>query len=403
VLEVGDGYRAKRSELAEEGLPFARAGNINGGFRFEGAELLGWPGVERAKNKVSRPGDVVFTSKGTVGRFALVKSDTPEFAYSPQLCFWRSLDPAVIEPRYLYSWMNSPEFLHQVAAVKGQTEMADYVSLRDQRRMQVTIPPLREQLRIAAVLGALDEKIELNRQMNRTLEEMAQAIFKSWFIDFDGHEDLVDSELGLIPRGWKVVRIAEACLSVQNGGTPSRKEQAYWANGEVPWLTSKEVRQPFITKTDTLISRLGLQMSSAKLWMPGTTVVALYGATAGQVTLTGIELCANQACCGLTPKHETRSFVYITLSRSTTRLSSLSRGSAQQNLSKGIVENFMVSMPPREVLSKFECIAGGLLDSAIQNDRECQTLTELRDTLLPKLISGEIRVPEAVEIVEDAG
>src|ERR1035441_9168353 len=109
VLYVGDGYRAKNSEMGPTGLPFARAGNINGGFLFDGADLLDEGNVPKAGNKVSVPADIVFTSKGTVGRFAFVRPSTPKFVYSPQLCFWRVLDSSVLDARFLLYWMQSSD------------------------------------------------------------------------------------------------------------------------------------------------------------------------------------------------------------------------------------------------------------------------------------------------------
>src|SRR5690242_10616410 len=102
LLDIGDGYRAKNIEMGSKGLPFARAGNIDGGFHFESADILDERNVPKAGEKISRSGDVVFTSKGTVGRFAFVKDDTPAFVYSPQLCYWRVLRPLVLDPRYLF-------------------------------------------------------------------------------------------------------------------------------------------------------------------------------------------------------------------------------------------------------------------------------------------------------------
>ncbi len=185
VLEIGDGYRAKKNELATSGLPFARAGNIKDGFQFTDVDRFPEEDLERVGNKTSKPSDVVFTSKGTVGRFAFVREDTPRFVYSPQLCFWRSLNHERIDPRFLFYWLSGREFYIQFKSVSGQTDMAEYVSLQDQRSMHLTLPPLPEQRAIAHILGALDDKIELNRRMNETLEEMARALFKSWFIDFD--------------------------------------------------------------------------------------------------------------------------------------------------------------------------------------------------------------------------
>jgi len=185
ALIVGDGYRAKNDELASSGLPFARAGNINNGFQFDDADHFPECSLPRVGNKVSQPGDVVFTSKGTVGRVAFVRPDTPRFVYSPQLCFWRSVDKDLIDPRFLYFWMYSHEFFVQYKGVAGQTDMAEYVSLSDQRRMHITLPPLPEQRAIAHILGTLDDKIELNRRMSETLEQMARALFKAWFVDFE--------------------------------------------------------------------------------------------------------------------------------------------------------------------------------------------------------------------------
>jgi type I restriction enzyme S subunit len=141
TLEIGDGYRAKRVELRSTGLPFARAGNIDGGFQFKDCEYMGTDGVAAAGEKVSRPLDSVFTSKGTVGRLALVSEATPKFVYAPQLCFWRVKNPTRLSPYVLHQWMHDEEFGEQVDMTKGQTDMADYVSLTDQRRMRITLPP----------------------------------------------------------------------------------------------------------------------------------------------------------------------------------------------------------------------------------------------------------------------
>jgi type I restriction enzyme S subunit len=146
VLEIGDGYRAKNSELQEPGLPFIRAGDLNNGFDTSGADVLREDSVAKAGTKVSRPGDVAFTSKGTIGRFARVTAHTEPFVYSPQVCFWRSLDREKLHPAILYCWMQSDDLKSQVEAVAGQTDMAPYVSLRDQRQMEVPIFPESQQV-----------------------------------------------------------------------------------------------------------------------------------------------------------------------------------------------------------------------------------------------------------------
>jgi type I restriction enzyme, S subunit len=141
ILQIGDGYRAKNDELAAPGLPFLRAANLNGGINIEDADTLCEASVLNAGSKLSRPGDVAFTSKGTVGRFARVDERTPKFVYSPQVCFWRSLDSTTLHPALLYLTMRSSAFLAQIEQAAGQTDMAPYVSLQDQRRMVLPLLP----------------------------------------------------------------------------------------------------------------------------------------------------------------------------------------------------------------------------------------------------------------------
>lgn len=181
LLVVGDGYRAKNAELASAGLPFARAGNIDAGFLFANTELLGWPAVMRAGTKISVPFDVVFTSKGTVGRFAFVSPMTPKFAYSPQLCFWRSVDHDVLSPFFLYHWMRSSRFLEQVDAVKGQTDMADYVSLTDQRSMRMACPKAGEHRRLRDEVATLWDLHFANTDESKTLTALRDALLPKLF------------------------------------------------------------------------------------------------------------------------------------------------------------------------------------------------------------------------------
>jgi type I restriction enzyme S subunit len=176
ILLINDGYRAKNLEMAESGLPFARAGNLQRHFDFSGADLLGDAGVRAAREKVSQAFDCVFTSKGTVGRIAQVLPSTPRFVYSPQLCFWRSLRHDDLNPFVLSQWMNGEEFREQVDAVKGQTDMADYVSLRDQRRMMITLPLSADQTVIGARLESLARLQDANMAESRTLASLRDTL-----------------------------------------------------------------------------------------------------------------------------------------------------------------------------------------------------------------------------------
>jgi type I restriction enzyme S subunit len=327
----------------------------------------------------------------------------------------------------------------------------------DFSRMEITLPPLDEQKAIAAVLGALDDKIELNRRMNATLEAIARSLFQSWFVDFDpvranmdcsatgqpspqpsptgrGSKDrekaelpsplgrragdegafgfldgrppaaldpataalfpehLEDSPLGHIPKGWKVGTIQDCCVQIQNGGTPRRNEPRFWDGGNIPWLASGEVRQSIIIATESFITEEGLAESSAK-WVPAfSTVVALYGATAGQVSFISSRLTTNQAVCALIPRKGYAFFNYLTMRGATAELENKAVGSAQQNISKGIVEETKVVLPPPALVERFAALASPLFERWISNLHQSRTLATLRDTLLPKLLSGELSV-----------
>lgn len=175
-LTIGDGYRAKNSELGSNGLPFVRAANLRDGFDLNIADRLGDDGVARAGDKVSRPGDVVFTSKGTVGRFAYVSQATPPMVYSPQLCYWRSLDPDALPPEVLFYWLRGDEALAQLNALKGQTDMADYVSLRDQRGMWMSLPAPTTVHQVTADLAALLQSAGARRSEIGTLTALRDTL-----------------------------------------------------------------------------------------------------------------------------------------------------------------------------------------------------------------------------------
>jgi type I restriction enzyme S subunit len=155
VLEIGDGYRAKNAEMSSDGvgLPFVRVANVQDGYlALEGADALPPDYADRLRSKISVAGDVVISMKGTVGRQALVQDWHPKLAYSPQVSFWRSLDVVAISSVYLYEWIRSEDFVQQCAAVKGATDMADYVNLTDQRRMRLLVPP-------RSVMAAFTERV----------------------------------------------------------------------------------------------------------------------------------------------------------------------------------------------------------------------------------------------------
>jgi type I restriction enzyme S subunit len=180
LLQIGDGYRAKNAELGQTGLPFLRAANLSGGVDLAGAEILSYSSVEKAEGKVSRAGDVAFTSKGTVGRFARVDERHQPFVYSPQICFWRSIDPARLHPAILYCMMRTPSFESQLTVAAGQTDMAPYVSLTDQRRITMPmLPP--NQYEVGQNIETFLSRQALLDEESRTLATLRDALLPKLF------------------------------------------------------------------------------------------------------------------------------------------------------------------------------------------------------------------------------
>lgn len=376
---------------------------------------------------------------GSIGVNTFISNDL-QAVYNNGLIRIR-VDTEKFYPKFIYFILQSDKYREHINSIAFGTAAQPNMKIKDFLSFELMDILLDKQKKIAKILSDLDDKIHLNNQINQTLESIAQAIFKSWFIDFEPvrakiaakqtgqdpelaamcaisgkseaeldqltkedfaelqataalfPDELVESELGEVPRGWEVSSFQGFCKKIESGGTPKRSESNYW-NGEVRWLSSGEVREIIVLDTKEKITETGLLNSSAKLWEKYTTVIAMYGATAGQVCLLANEMAANQACCGLIPKDEFKSFAFLIARNSVRSLSDKASGSAQQNLNKGIIENQPCILPKLSVARKFENLVFPLLKTWLASSEESIRLTVVRDTLLPKLLSGEMDVSD---------
>jgi len=312
--------------------------------------------------------------------------------------------------------------------------------------IEIELPDLDTQNNFVEKLRYLDKKIQLNTQINQTLEQIAQALFKSWFVDFDPVRakvqalsdglSLEQAELaamqaisgknpeeltalsqtqpdryaelaetakafpcemveidGLeVPKGWEVSTISECSLKIQNGGTPKRSNLEYWENGDISWLSSGEVcNNKVLVQSKEYITDLGLKGSAAKLIPPYSTLVAIYASpTAGKCAFSGFETSTNQAVCAIIPKEEYTFFNYYHLQLQEKYFANQASGSAQQNISKKIIEETPVLIPNKVILKKFNLLAKPIISKTIENLRENNNLERKRDLLLPKLLNGEV-------------
>jgi type I restriction enzyme, S subunit len=427
ILLVEDGnhgeYRPRPREFGEGRTAFIRAADIESGrVLFESAQRINETALARIRKGIGRGGDVLFSHKGTVGKLAATPLDSPPFVCSPQTTFWRSLKPSQLDRRFLYYFMCSPVFKNQWRARKGETDMADYVSLTAQRQFWVPLPPAQEQRAIGSILGALDDKIEVNRQVNRTLAAMAQAIFKSWFVDFDPvvakmagrkpfamndeiaaffPDRFAESELGLIPEGWDASRIGEK-VKVVGGSTPRTNEPRFWDGGTISWITPRDLaklQDYVVLNTERRITPEGLSQISSGL-LPVGTVLLSSRAPIGYLAIAEVPLAINQGfiamiCDGNLPNH----YVFHWTRENMEEIVSRAGGTTFAEISKSGFRPIPVLVPDRKVIAAFQVFSEPLHQQIVANRRQSSALAEMRDLLLPKLLSGEVRVTEAETLV----
>ncbi len=281
-------------------------------------------------------------------------------------------------------------------------------------RISLLTPPLPEQCAIAHILGTLDDKIELNRRVNETLEEMARALFKSWFVDFDPvrakmegrdpglprrladlfPDQMVASELGAIPKGWEVADIQSLCVSITSGGTPTRGNQAFWEGGTIPWYKTGELHDGPLIDSKEYITETAICNSSAKLWPAGTILFALYASpTVGRLGVLTKPGTANQAAAGLIVKPEYGvPFLKHTLIEARGALKTIAVGAAQQNINQQVLKTHRIMVPSTAAAGCYSRLMATCEDQQAVRAKEIRNLTALRDTLLPKLVSGKLRV-----------
>jgi type I restriction enzyme S subunit len=291
--------------------------------------------------------------------------------------------------------------------------------------MTVKLPSPIEQRAIASILGSLDDRLDLNRCMNQTLEAMAQALFKSWFVDFDPVRAKLDgqpsaaidaelaslfpttltaSALGPVPTGWRVVPIGEV-TRVVGGSTPSTGNPDYWRDGSLPWATPKDLSGlpvPALLDTERKITEAGLEQISSGL-LPKGTVLLSSRAPIGYLAISEVPVAINQGfiaivCDGELPNH----YVLRWAQASIEAIKARANGTTFLEVSKASFRPISVLVPAKDVLSAFIRQVEPLHQRVVANLRESQTLAAIRDSLLPKLLSGEIRVKDAEKAVAAA-
>ena len=289
--------------------------------------------------------------------------------------------PGLTTPHYIYYLCISPSI--RDAAIKSMTGTSGRQRVQDivLRKYKIRVPELNEQESIAEVLSSIDDKIDLLNRQNETLEAMAQTLFRQWFI-----EEADES--------WGEVELNDCCSKISSGGTPKTSVVEYY-EGNVPWFSTKELKDGYLFESEKTISEEAIIQSSAKLFPENTVVIAIYAApTVGRLGILTKPSAFNQAACGLVanPNVCCPEFLYLQLLNDRGILNSLASGTAQQNLNVGKIKSYKIHLPPKEVMAKFKSTVSQVFDKIRLNSLNIKSMNTLRDTLLPKLMSGEARL-----------
>jgi type I restriction enzyme S subunit len=389
VLVIGDGYRAKNSEMGKSGLPFARAGNLNNGFHFEDSDILSEERVFLAGEKISKPGDITFTSKGTFGRFAIVRDNTPQFVYSPQLCYWRVKREGIVDRTYLYYWMQGEDCMNQLNEVKGLTDMAEYVSLTNQRRMWLSAPPLPEQMRIAGILSAYDELIENSQRRIRILESMARALYCEWFVHFrfPGHENhpRVSSPLGEIPQGWEVKKLGEIAENMRRNVPKGKLEKP------LPYVGLEHIpRRSLALDAWEIATELGsnkLEFKKGEILFGKIRPYFHKVSVAPFDGLCSADTIVIRARC---PEHYAAVVACVSSDAFVAEASATSNGAKMPRANWDVLEKYHVAIPQGKVAAKFSELLADIIAQQQTMVFQIQNLRRTRDLLLPRLLSGQM-------------
>ena len=326
-----------------------------------------------------------------------------------------------LDTRFLGYVIGCYDFAQHILSVQTGTAVP-HISAQQIKEFAFLLPDVHEQRAIAHILGTLDDKIELNRRMNETLEAMARALFKSWFVDFDpvqakmrGRDTglpqdigdlfpdrLVDSEIGEVPEGWEVSEIGKE-VSAVGGSTPSTKEPSYWHPGQHHWATPKDLSKlssPVLLQTSRKITDAGLGRIGSGL-LPVGTVLMSSRAPIGYLAIAEVPTAVNQGFVAMRCNQRLPNlYVLFWCYHNLDYIRNIAGGSTFAEISKRAFRSVPVLVPPEALLGLYERLSHPLYDQVVARMKEATTLAILRDTLLSKLMSGEIQLAATTMAME---
>lgn len=455
LFDLINGYAFKGKEFVDEGIPVLKIKNVKAGLlKLDNLEYVDESYLESRPDKLVQKNDLLITMSGNrhdgsmdtwVGKVCWFDSDSP-FIVNQRVGILRLKADVKSNSRFLAYQLSSDEFQRHFISIATSSGGQANLSPSQINETELTLPPLQVQTKIVSIAGGLEDKISLNNQINQTLEQMAQALFKSWFVDFEpvkakiaaleagGSEEdanlaamqaisgktaaeleqlkaqnpenyqqlhttaqhfpaaMQDSELGEIPEGWKVSEIGKE-VTVVGGGTPPTKNPNYWEGGGIHWTTPKDLSglpDKVLLETDRKITEAGLQRISSGL-LPIDTVLMSSRAPVGYLALAKVPVAVNQGYIAMKCEQKlTPEYALQWCHANMEEIKSRASGTTFAEISKSNFNIIPLVVPSKSVLHEYSKNISCIYREVEGNIKEQNILADLRDELLPKLLGGEL-------------
>ena len=394
ILDKIIDYRGKTPQKTDSGIPLITAKIIKDGRILPPNEFIAESNYDNWMVRgIPHEGDVVLTVEAPLGEVAQLGNE--KIALAQRVVTLRGKE-GVLDNTFLKYFLMSQVGQARLKARETGTTVTG-IKQSELREVLIDCPDYEHQLQIASILRAIDNKIENNRKINDNLELQAQALYKSWFVDFEPfcEGEFIESSLGSIPAGWKVGQLSDIC-EIVGGGTPSKSHPEYYCKRGIAWITPKDLsvsKSKFSSRGSEDITSDGYKNSSAKL-MPRGTVLFSSRAPIGYISIATNEICTNQGFKSAVPGIAGTGYLYYFLQANTEKIESKASGSTFKEASGSLMKALEVIIPADGIFNQFEAELAPILNKQENIASEIQTLTTLRDTLLPKLMSGELKINE---------
>ena len=400
LAEIIDVDRGKNYPKQDEFYPqgyclFLNTGNVTKeGLIFEENQFITKEKDEALRKGKLKRGDIVYTTRGTVGNAGYYNSNVPyeNVRINSGMVILRA-NVEIVDARFLYQILKSEyyrPYFKQYCTGSAQPQLP----IKNFSQIYLNVPDIKTQHRIADIVSAYDDLIKNNQRQIKLLEEAAQRLYKEWFVDlrFPGHENtkIVDG----VPEGWRVASIADICDTV-GGGTPSTKIQSYYEKGDILWVTPTDITRNFslaLLDTEKKITPEGLKNSSANM-LPAETILMTSRASVGFFGMCKYEVCTNQGFISCIPKRENlQMYLLFNLKSRVEEIRQKAGGSTYLEISKTVFRELKIILPKDEVLAEYQKNVHDIFDEIYCRTEMIKSLVDMRNRLLPKLMSGEVEV-----------